>query len=121
MPIWKLEPINPNERHWRASRYVGPVIVRAPDEVRAGGVAGAAFGAWTVRVPGAETPLLPWVHSSLVTCVRLEKSDYDEDYDEEGPDTILGPEEALSRARPPSRRRRPWAGRHVRARDGNEV
>ncbi len=96
MPIWRLEPVNRDDHHWRASTYVGPVIVRAPDEVRAGGVAADAFDIAAEKLPGAELPLLPWVHSRLVTCVRLEKSDYDE----EGPDTILGPEEALSRARP---------------------
>jgi hypothetical protein len=99
MPIWKLEPVNLDDHHWRASIYAGPVIVRAPDEAKARGVASAAFGIAAEMLPGAEVPLLPWVYSWLVTCVRLEKSDYDE----EGPDTILGPEKALSKAHPP-----PW-------------
>ncbi len=96
MPIWKLEPVNPDEHHWRASTYVGPVIVRAPDEATAGSVAANAFGIAAEKPPGAEVPLLPWVHSWLVTCVRLENSDFDE----EGPEAILGPEKALSRAHP---------------------
>ena len=99
MPIWKLEPVDPDEHHWRASTYVGPVIVRAPDEARAGRVAADAFGIAAEKLPGAEVPVSPWIHPWLVTCVRLENSDYDE----EGPDTILGPDKALSRAHPP-----PW-------------
>ena len=96
MPTWKLEPVNPGEDHWRASTYVGPVIVRAPNEVKARGLAADAFGIAAEKPPGAKVPLLPWVHSWLVTCVRLENSAFDE----EGPDTILGPEKASSRARP---------------------
>ncbi len=96
MPIWKLEPVNPDEHHWRRSTYVGPAIVRAPDEARAGRVAADAFGIAAEKIPGAEVPLLPWIHSWLVTCVRLENSDFDE----EGPEAILGPEKALSKARP---------------------
>ncbi len=99
MPIWRLEPVNRDEHHWRASTYVGPVIVRAPDEATAGGVAGDAFGIAAEKLPGAEVPLSPWIHPWLVTCVRLENSDYVE----EGPDTILGPDKALSRAHHP-----PW-------------
>jgi hypothetical protein len=96
MPIWKLEPVNPDEHHWRASTYVGPVIVRAPDEDTAGSVAANAFGIAAEKPPGAEVPLLPWIHSWLVTCVRLDNSDFDE----EGPEAILGPDKALSRAHP---------------------
>ncbi len=99
MPIWKLEPVNPDVHHWRASTYVGPVIVRAPDEAMAGGLAASAFAIAAEKIPGAEVPILPWSYSWLVTCVRLEKSGYDE----EGPDTILGPEKALSRAHPQPR------------------
>ncbi len=98
MPIWKLEPINPKEDHWRASTYTGPVFMRAPDETKARGLAAEAFGIVAQLLPGAEVPLLPWVHSSVVMCVQLEKSDFDE----EGPDAILGPEAALSRAHPSS-------------------
>lgn len=96
MPIWKLGPVNPDEHHWRASTYVGSVIVRAPDEATAGSVAAAAFGIAVAIAPGAEVPLLPWIHSWLVTCVRLDNSDFDE----EGPEAILGPDKALSRAHP---------------------
>ncbi len=96
MPIWKLEPVDPNEDHWRASVYNGPVVVRAADEVRARGVAAEAFGIAAEKLPGAEVPLVPWDYSQLVTCARLENSDFDE----EGPEAILGPERALSGARP---------------------
>ena len=96
MGIWKLEPVNPSEVHWRASTYVGPVIVRAPDEIKARWVAVEAFGIAAEKLPGAEVPLLPWTYSWIVTCVQLE----DSGFDKEGPDVILGPEEALSWVRP---------------------
>ena len=32
MPIWKLEPIDPNDDHWGASTYNGPLFARAADE-----------------------------------------------------------------------------------------
>ena len=96
MSIWKLKPVNPDEHHWRASTYVGPVIVRAPDEATARFFAAKAFGIAAELLPGLEVSLLPWVHSRLVTCVRLDNSDFDE----EGPEAILGPEKALSRAHP---------------------
>ncbi len=96
MGIWKLEPVNPDGHHWRASTYIGSLIVRAPDEATARFFAAKAFGIAAELLPGLEVSLLPWVHSRLVTCVRLEKSDFDE----EGPDAVLGPEEALSRTLP---------------------
>ena len=98
MPIWKLEPVDPNEDHWRASTYIGPVIVRAADDARAGSVAAEAFGFAAEKLPEAEVPLLPWNYSWLVTCVRLDNSGFDE----EGPEAILGPEKALSKAPPPA-------------------
>ena len=49
------------------------------------------------RLAGSLAPLDdPLGRSWLVTCVRLENSDFDE----EGPEAILGPEKALSKARP---------------------
>ena len=90
MAIWKLEPVDPGEHHWRASTYVGPVIVRARDEAAARHLAVGAFGI------SARVLLLPWHYDWLVTCERAAESDFDE----EGPDTILGPEEALARAHP---------------------
>ncbi len=95
MRIWKLEPVNTSEDHWRASTHVGPVIVRAPNETKARSLADDAFGIIPQYLGGAD-PLPPWNYSSIVTCVQLE----DSGFDEEGPDEILGPEEALSRAHP---------------------
>ncbi len=94
MPIWKLEPVNPEEHHWRASKYNGPVFIRAPDVLMARGIACSAFGITAQQFSESETPLVPWVHFVTVTCTRVEISVFDE----EGPDTILGPPEALSRA-----------------------
>ncbi len=95
MAIWKLEPVEPREHHWRGSEYVGPVIVRAQDEAGARLVAADALGRTPELVLGLEARE-PWSHDSLATCERLEESDFDE----EGPDTILGPDEALARAHP---------------------
>ncbi len=88
MGIWKLEPVNPDDDHWRASTYVGRLIVRAPDEDKARSLATAAFWGTAEKPPGEEMPRPPWGHPSKVTCVRLE----DSGFDEEGPDGILGPE-----------------------------
>ncbi len=88
MGIWTLKPVNPDEDHWRASTYVGPLIVRAPDEVKARSVATEAFGIAAEKPPGEEVPRPPWGDPSKVTCARLE----DSGFDEEGPDGILGPE-----------------------------
>ncbi len=97
MPIWRLEPINPDDHHWRASTYVGPLSVRAADGDKARALAASQFRIGTEKPPGAEVPRTPWLYSWLATCTRIEASEFEED----GPDTILGPEEALSRA-PPS-------------------
>ncbi len=96
MPIWKLEPVNPAEPHWRASKYDGPVFIRAPNVLMARDIATSAFGIFPEHFGESKTPLNPWVHFVTVTCTRDETSDFDE----EGPDTILGPPEALSRAHP---------------------
>ncbi len=96
MPIWKLEPVNPEEPLWRASMYNGHVFIRAPYVLVARDIATKAFGISAEHFGESEIPLNPWVHFVTVTCTRVEKSDFDE----EGPDIILGPPEALSRARP---------------------
>ncbi len=97
MPIWKLEPVNPKDHHWRASKYNGRVFIRAPDELRARDIATSAFNILAEHFGGSETPSQPWIH--FATCTHVERSDFDG----EGPDTILGPRRALSRAYPP-----PW-------------
>lgn len=96
MAIWKLKPVDPSEHHWRASTYCGPLFAEAPDEAGARNLAARAFGIAAEKLPGAEVPLLPWHYDWLVTCEHAVESDFDE----EGPDSILGPEEALARAHP---------------------
>lgn len=86
MPIWKLEPINPDDDHWRASTYIGPLFVRAADEDIARELAISEY------CIGAEKS--PWLYAWLTNITRIEDSEYDED----APDTILGPEEALAKA-----------------------
>ena len=94
MPIWRLEPINPDDHHWQASTYAGPLTVRAVDEDKARELAVSQFSIAAEKPPGAEVLRTPWHYSWLSTCARLEASEFEED----GPDTILGPEEALSKA-----------------------
>ncbi len=94
MSIWKLEPVDPKEHHWQASRYDGHVFIRAPDEMGARVVASSAFSIAAQHFGGSESPLHPWFQSA--TCDRVKNSVFDE----EGPDIILGPPEALSRAHP---------------------
>ncbi len=86
MPIWKLEPINPDDDHWSASLYNGPLLVRADDEDIARELATSDY-----RVGSEKSP---WLYAWLTNITRIEDSEYDED----GPDTILGPEEALAKA-----------------------
>ena len=96
MPIWKLEPVTPLEDyHWQGSRYAGVVIVRADDEISARGVAHIAFGIVPVKLPAAEVPLIPWSSARLSTCDLFE----DSEYEDEGPEGVLGPDEALARSR----------------------
>ena len=96
MPIWKLEPVNPAEHHWRASAYVGPVFIRAQDELAARTLAGNAFGIAAEMASGAEVPLLPWVHTHLVIVTEVNHSAFEGD----GPEMLLGPQDALDRAHP---------------------
>ena len=93
MPVWRLEPINPDDHHWRARTYVGPLSVRAVDEDKARALAASQFGIAAEKLPGMEVPRTPWLYSWLATCKRIAASEFEED----GPDTILGPEEALSK------------------------
>ena len=96
MPIWRLEPINPDDHHWQASTYAGPLTVRAADEDKAREVASSQLRISAEKPPGAEVPRTPWLYLWLSTCKRIEASELEED----GPDTILEPEEALSQAFP---------------------
>ncbi len=99
MPIWKLEAVDPTVDHWRCSKWVGTVFIRAKDELGARGMAQMAYGIDAEQLPGGEVPLMPWVHEGISACEQVEDSEYDVD----GPDVILGPEEARKRMHP-----RPW-------------
>ena len=97
MPIWKLVPINPDDFHWGASTYIGSVFVRAADEDKARELAASEYYIGVMKPPMTEIPKPPWLYPWLANCTRVDDSEYDED----GPDAILGPEEALSRAHSP--------------------
>ncbi len=96
MPIWRLDPIHPDDHHWRASTYIGPLSVRAADGIKAREVAASAFRLDAETSAGKDVTRPPWLFPWLATCERIEASEFEED----GPDTILGPEEVLSRAHP---------------------
>ena len=58
-------------------------------------MASDAFSVVSVLVPGFEARE-PWTDGKIVTCERTTETDFDE----EGPDAILAPEEALAKAHP---------------------
>ena len=96
MPIWKLDPINPDDEHWTASRYVGPLFVRAADDDGARELAAMACRIGKGKLSSGKEPTTPWLYAWLANCTQVEVSDYNE----EGADAILGPAKALSRAFP---------------------
>ena len=91
MPIWKLEPINSDDDHWKASRYVGPLFVRAADDDGARELAAMEYRKSEGNLPSGKVPTTPWRYAWLANCTRVEDTEYDED----GPDAILGPPAAL--------------------------
>ena len=93
MPIWKLEPIDPDDEHWTASRYVGPLFIRAADDDGARELAAVSYRIGEGKLLSGNVPKTPWLYAWLANCTRVE----DAEYDEEGADAILGPDEALSR------------------------
>lgn len=94
MPIWELKPINPDDEHWTASRYIGPLYVRAADDDGARELAAMAYRIGEGKLPSGDVPTMPWLYPWLANCTRVD----DSEYNEEGADAILGPDEALSRA-----------------------
>ena len=86
MPIWRLDPIHPDDHHWRASTYTGPLSVRAADEIKARELAASAFRIGAEKSEARDVPRSPWLFPWLVTCTRIE----DPEFEEDGPDTILG-------------------------------
>ncbi len=92
MAIWQLDPIDSSDHNWRASTYVGRVIIRAPDEQRAREIATYALRIAAERIPGMEVPIvpiIPWAYGHLVECERIEAGTHKED----GEDAILEPSE----------------------------
>jgi hypothetical protein len=87
MPIWKLTPIDKTSNHWRASTHKDDVIVRASGEDKARAKAASEFIIATKRVPGGDTLFSPWDQPNLVSCQRLESSNYEE----KGPEAVLYP------------------------------
>ena len=78
MPIWKLDPINPDDEHWTASRYVGPLFVRAADDdgarelacrIGEGKLSGSSF-----RASLAVRRVSAWVSSSTASYETLSGS-----------------------------------------------
>jgi hypothetical protein len=87
MPIWKLEPVNPDSEHWAASTYKGTAIVRAANEDRAREVATGALGI-AAPIPASHRTLYsPWQQADVVRCSRLQGRQFPED----GPEGILDP------------------------------
>ncbi len=82
MRIWQLQPLDIRVHDWRASTYLGDVIVRAENEEDARHLAADAFGMVPEEVPGQDTPVNPWLYPWLVEAEVLEESDYDPEGDE---------------------------------------
>ena len=88
MPIWQLTPIDRTSDHWQTSTYQGDVIVRAASEDEARTTAKSEFIKPAEKVPYGDTLLSPWDKPELVSCQRLEHSNYEE----KGPAAILYPQ-----------------------------
>ncbi len=87
MPIWKLEPKNLTSPHWAQSVWSDVAIIRAPNEKDARQEACLTFLVAVEAEGISETLHDPWKDPDLVTCERLENSEYKED----GPTEILYP------------------------------
>jgi hypothetical protein len=87
MPIWELTPVDKTSDHWRASTHKNHIIVRAASEDEARAKATSEFIIATKQVPAGDTLFSPWNQANLVSCQRLEHSNYGE----EGPVAVLYP------------------------------
>ena len=96
MTIWKLKPVDPGDHNWRASKYAGTVFVRARDKDTARFLAMKAFGKFVELTPDKKIPLQTWNLDRFATCEHVADSGFEED----GPDEVLGPDEALAKAHP---------------------
>ena len=87
MPIWKLEPVDPDDDLWSNFSHSGAVIVRARDGTAARAVAEVKLAPLWGPLPGSLHGTSPWQYLSLSSCQRFEDSGYEED----GPDELLHP------------------------------
>lgn len=87
MPIWRLEPCDPQDSSWEASSHRGPVVVRAPSETIARETAERAFGVKTRFASGKGMHVPPWRRPQLVHARIIES----EIYPAEGPVEVLEP------------------------------
>ncbi len=89
MQLWKLTPLDLSAPNWEASTYIGPAIVRAPDEVEARTAANKKFSRWANKQPiGDPVRHPPWDLALLVTAVTID----DERFEVEGPTEVLDPD-----------------------------
>lgn len=108
MPIWRLEPCDPQDANWEGSSHRGPVVVRAPSEAIARETAERAFGVKSGFPLGKGMHAPPWRRPQLVRARLIESPIYPA----EGPVEVLEPsfQQDLSRhgrrgAETPTRRR----------------
>ena len=91
MALWRLTPIDLNDRTWLTSEVRDILIVRAPDALTARETAGSAFGIVPQYIPGEDPPLdSPWIHVGLVKAEEIE----DDRFQSEGPTEVLDPSKA---------------------------
>ena len=76
MPIWRLEPCDPQDPNWEASSHRGAVVVRAPDETIARKTAEKAFGVKTRFPLGKGVHAPPWCRPQLVRAQIIENAAY---------------------------------------------
>lgn len=94
MEIWKLIPLQPDDRVWEQSIYNGVVFVRADSEKKARAHAMIAYASATPVVVGESTKFCPWEDPNQTSAHIDEESEYDVD----GETEIVGPEEAVRNA-----------------------
>lgn len=91
MKLWRLEPVKPLSRNWKASTYKGEVIVRAESELEARQIASSAYCIATKVVPGEKVRINPWHYAVDTVCIEYDGHDYDES----GKTEIVGPGAAI--------------------------
>ena len=87
MPIWKLEPLDPNDDCWIDIFCRQPLIVRARDEPGARTVAEVECAPLLGPPPGKSHGTSPWQIDTLSSCSQVVGTEYEED----GPDELLIP------------------------------